>query len=472
MISPMPMKVIVSTLIHVIVIFWLTVIINKPIFAQDTILNWRAYYGGEGLEEAKSIRQLSGGGYIMAGSTDSRSGDITQSFGRKDAWALRLDPNGQLIWQLSLGGRNDDEASSITIGQDGRYGLAGYTTFSRKNKDNNHGGKDVLFALIDINGKPIRQTCFGGSEAEAANSIQSTADGGYILAGYTFSNDGQVSGNHGKQDAWVIKLNAAGELVWQHCYGGSANDEATDIKETYSGDFVITGHTYSRDGDITENKGKSDYWVFVIDTAGNILGQRTLGGSGNDKAAAITPTFDGGYAIGGSTTSSDGDVSGYHGMEDFWVVKLNPEGTIEWQHAFGGNKDDVATALVQTLDGGFGVGGYTYSFYEDINENSGKCDFWILKLDSSGKMEWESSLGDKNWEVANCLEATADYGLIIAGYSESREKDFSTFENTGDVNLDNGQNDCCGTGIIWAGALIYDLLKPRLVFRDIWVVKF
>lgn len=313
---------------------------------------------------------------------------------------------------------------------------------------------------------------YGGEGLDEAKSVRQLPYGGYILAGWTFSNDQQITGNHGKQDVWVIKLSATGDILWQHCYGGSRDDEATDIKETYSGDFVVCGNTWSNDGDITENKGNSDYWVFLIDSAGNMIGQRTLGGSGKDMASSVTTTFDGGYAIAGTTLSLNGDVTVHYGQDDYWIVKLNAEGTIEWQHTYGGSKDDIATSLIQTLDGGYGIAGYIYSDDKDITENNGNCDYWILKLDSLGKMEWQTSLGDETWDVANCIEATSDWGFIVAGYTESRDKDFSTINDVGDNGISGDAAEVGCTLMMWLGALVYDLLKPQTVYRDIWVTKF
>ncbi|MCD6097265.1 T9SS type A sorting domain-containing protein [bacterium] len=169
------------------------------------------------------------------------------------------------------------------------------------------------------------QKCLGGSGYDYAYSIQQTDDGGFIVAGYSNSNDGDVSGNHGERDYWVVKLNSAGDLVWQKSLGGSSWDEAWSIQQTSDGGFIVAGYSESNDGDVSGHHGGYDYWVVKLDSAGDIVWQKCLGGSYWDYAYSIQQTFDGGYIVAGESRSNNGDVSGNHGWGDYWVVKLSPE---------------------------------------------------------------------------------------------------------------------------------------------------
>jgi hypothetical protein len=210
------------------------------------------------------------------------------------------------------------------------------------------------------------QKCLGGSGFDQANSIQQTSDGGYIVAGIIDSNDGDMVGYKGRTDAWVVKLNASGEIVWQKCLGGSGYDNATSIQQTLDGGYIVTGATESNDGDVVGYKGRSDAWVVKLNTSGEIVWQKCLGGSGDDGAASIQQTSDG-YIIVGVTTSADGDVDGFHGGEfDIWVVKLNALGDIVWQKCLGGSGDEQALSIQQTLDGGYIVAGCTSSIDGDV----------------------------------------------------------------------------------------------------------
>jgi hypothetical protein len=182
-----------------------------------------------------------------------------------------------------------------------------------------------LFAATTIYAQPTIQwqKCLGGSYIDGATSIQTTGDGGYIIAGSTYSNDGDVSGNHGNRDAWVVKLTSIGSIQWQKYLGGTNPDEASSIQSTSDGGYILAGSTFSIDGDVLGNHGAADAWVVKLSSQGAIQWQKCLGGTDIDFGHCIQSTIDGGYIIAGETYSNDGDVSGNHGHDDVWVVKLN-----------------------------------------------------------------------------------------------------------------------------------------------------
>ena len=170
----------------------------------------------------------------------------------------------------------------------------------------------------------------GGSYGDGAESIQQTDDGGYIVAGYTCSNDGDVDGNHGYCDFWVVKLDENGTIQWQKCLGGRYLDLAYSIQQTSDGGYIVVGETRSNDGDVSGWHGgydengdpKPDMWIVKLDSNGNIQWQKCLGGSDYDVAESVQRTSDGGYIVAGWTSSNNGDVSGNHGVSDFWIIKL------------------------------------------------------------------------------------------------------------------------------------------------------
>ncbi len=168
------------------------------------------------------------------------------------------------------------------------------------------------------------QKSLGGTGAEYAWSIQQTTDGGYIVAGFSFSNDGDVTGNHGWADYWVVKLTSTGAITWQKCLGGTGGEQASSIQQTADGGYIVAGGSESVDEDVTGNHGSGDYWVVKLTSAGIIDWQKCLGGTASDAASSIQQTIDGGYIVAGQSYSNDGDVTGNHGNEDFWVVKLSP----------------------------------------------------------------------------------------------------------------------------------------------------
>lgn len=202
------------------------------------------------------------------------------------------------------------------------------------------------------------QAVTGGTDTDITNSIQPTADGGYIAAGFSSSNDGDVSGNHGGSDYWVVKLDALGNKVWQKLLGGSANDNANDIQQTTDGGYIVAGYTFSNNGDVSGNHNPdSDGWIVKLDTTGNLIWQKAIGGVGGDFITAIQQTSDGGYLAGGYSASNNGDASGSNGFFDFWVIKLDSSGNILWHKMIGSSQDERASTLQKTADGGCIIAG-------------------------------------------------------------------------------------------------------------------
>jgi len=269
------------------------------------------------------------------------------------------------------------------------------------------------------------QKCLGGTESDYANSIQPTPDGGYIVAGFTNSTNGDVTGKHGGYDAWVVKINSTGSLQWQKCLGGTSFDEAKSIQSTPDGGYIVAGYTQSTNGDVTGNHGGADAWVVKLSSTGSLQWQKCLGGTGADEAWSIQPTPDGGYIMAGYTDSTDGDVTGNHGLNDAWVVKLSSTGSLQWQKALGGMNGDFANSIKPTPDGGYIVAGYNYSNNGDVTGNHGDADVWVVKLSSTGSLQWQKCLGGTYTDIAQSIQPTPDGGYIVAGDTKSTDGDIT-----------------------------------------------
>lgn len=360
------------------------------VFSQPTI-QWQKCLGGTSNDQASSIQQTTDGGYIVAGSSNSIDGDVTGNISSTEYWnywIVKITNIGEIEWQKSL----------------------------------------------------------GGSGEETANSIQQTTDGGYIVAGSTSSNDGDVTGLHGDfPDYWVVKLTNIGEIEWQKTLGGTGFDSATSIQQTTEGDYIVVGESYSNDGDATSNNGTSDYWVVRLNSFGEIEWQKSLGGAGNDRPISIQQTNDGGFVVVGSSGSNDGDVLGNHGSDDYWVVKLTSIGGIEWQKSLGGTSYDSACAIQQTTDGGYIVAGQSQSIDGDVTGNHGYSDYWIVKLNNSGVIEWQKSIGGIYSEYPTSIQQTTDGGYIITGTSiPLGDLWLVKISNMGDIEWENGYGSAGG----------------------------
>ncbi|MFH1608705.1 MAG: T9SS type A sorting domain-containing protein [Patescibacteria group bacterium] len=390
-------------------------------FAQPSI-EWQKCIGGSTPDFAYSIQQTTDGGYVIAGSTYSAPG----SHGLQDYWVVKINPIGFIEWQKCLGGTGYDEATSIQQTTDGGYVVAGYSLSNNGDVTGNHGGSDYWITKLDSAGTLIWQKCFGGTGEDKAYSVQQTIDGGYIVAGYSFSNDGDVSGNHGVQDYWIIKINSVGTLIWQKCLGGTGEDKAYSIQQTTDEGYIVAGYTCSNDGDVSGNHNiLKDFWIIKINSVGTLIWQKCLGGTGSDYAYFVKETVDGGYIVAGTTNSNNFNVSGNHGSSDCWITKVDSVGSLIWQKCLGGTAQDEATSIQQTTDGGYIIAGWSNSNNGDVSDNHGSYDYWIIKLNSAGTLVWQKSLGGSLEDKATSIQQTTDGGYIVAGYTNSNNGDIS-----------------------------------------------
>lgn len=338
-------------------------------------IEWQKTLGGSGQDYANAIRQTTDGGYIVAGSSSSFDDDIAgDNNGGNDAWIVKLNATGNITWAKSYGTSDDEEANAICESSGGGYWVVGSKIVS--------GSTNYWILKLDNNGNIILNSSFGGSSADIATCIQETSDNGIIIGGYSESNDGDVTGNHGSSDFWIQKISSSLVPQWVNCYGGSSSEYLYDIKQTADNGYILVGQTYSNDGDVSGNQSNGDFWVLKLTNSGVIDWQKCLGGTDYDRGASIQPTTDGGYILTGITFSNDGDVSGNHGA-DYWVVKLNSMGDISWQKCLGGPTSESSSfAIAQTTDGGYIVAGVAEGNGGDITGNHGDYDFWVVKLAS------------------------------------------------------------------------------------------
>jgi len=403
----------------------ITLLLVPRAIAQAPTMQWEKSYGGTGYDEAYSIVQTNDGGFIIAGFSFSINGDVTGHHGSPDSsdyWIVKIDAAGAIQWETSLGGTNDDDAYSIVQTEDTGYIIAGDSYSNDDDVTGHHGTNsqsDCWIVKLNTSGVMQWEKSLGGSLDDGAYQIQQTKDSGYIVAGNTASNDGDVHGNHGASDFWIVKMDKSGNVVWDSCYGGKEQDGASSIEQTNDGGYIIAGLTESTDGEVTGNHGKQDYWVVKIDSAGVMQWEKCYGGSNEDVPNSIQQTFDGGFIVAGESNSTDDEVTGNHGGYDYWIVKLDDTGKIQWEKSYGGSGDDLPSSISQTTDEGYIVAGISRSNDGDVTGNHGGDDYWIIKIDSIGTLQWEQSYGGTNDEAANSIVQTNDNGFIIAGYSYS-----------------------------------------------------
>jgi hypothetical protein len=387
----------------------------------------RNAYGGTDMDEFYSVVATDDGGYIAVGTTNSKNGDVSGLHGNwEDAWVIKIDAKGDKVWQKTLGGSDRDGALNIIKTNDGNFlilagagsvdgdltglgdgawlikmGKNGNVIWQKRvsnagaaaiipaagggymllgNANSSSGFSDYQVTKITDDGNKIWQKTYGGTGADAAYSIVAASDNGYIIAGSAQSNDGDVTGNHGFDDFWIVKIDDNGNKVWQKSYGGTNVEFCNSITKTNDGGYVIAGITESNDGDVSGNHGSSDNWVIKIDAAGNKVWQKTLGGSNQERAYHILSTSDGGLLVSGLTWSSDGDVASFHGATDAWVVKLGSNGNKIWEKTLGGTDEEWINFALEVTPNNYVLVGATFSDDIDVVGLHGYGDAWLMKL--------------------------------------------------------------------------------------------
>lgn len=383
---------------------------------------WEKSFGGSKIDMANSLQLTVDGGYIIAGTSESDDGDVggnndAENYLGGDFWITKLSNSGDLMWETNLGGASDEAGNDIQQTADGGYIVVGTTYSNDQDISGDASAADFWIVKLDGSGNLIWETNYGGSSNEEATSVAQTLDGGYIVAGFSASSDGDVGGNNGGLDYWILKLDNDGLLVWESHLGGAAFDIAKSVGQTTDGGYIVAGYSESIDGDVGGNYGEKDYWVVKLDALGNLVWEKHLGGSLEDYAYDIHQTTDQGYIVAGYSESSDFDVSANHGNKDYWVVKLDTSGEITWEVNLGSSSVDEARSIQQTANHGYIIAGSAGTTDFDVSgpTNGGFLDYWIVKLNSSGALSWEMSIGGPENDYGNAVQQTTD-GYIVAGY--------------------------------------------------------
>lgn len=350
-----------------------------------------------------------------------------------------------ILWEKSYGGKHAEFLCDAIPTPDYGFILAG-SSISGKNgskDEKNKGDLDYWLWKMDEDGNMDWQKSFGGNKVDLLQSIALTDDGGYILGGTSSSNKGLDKNDNSKglEDFWVIKLNARGQELWQKTIGGFGMEKLLSIAQTKDGGYILGGTSSSDKVEADENgvvdlygksedsRGNLDYWVVKLKSDGAIEWQKTIGGLYVDELKSIKQTKDGGYFLGGySNSPMSGDkTENNFGLGDYWVVKLDDKGVIEWQRTLGGDKDDNLFASFQTNDGGFILGGNSNSGSVDSKSKSNKkgTDFWVLKLDTIGNIEWQQTYDYGKQDVLTSIVENKDGTFLIGGYAQSEVKSSS-----------------------------------------------
>lgn len=405
-------------------------------------------FGGSLDEKIGSVVKTSDGGMIVVGHTNSSDGDINKQYDQIDIWIIKIDSQGNKVWSKTIGGSKNDYGTSIITTNDGNFIISGYTESSDGIVPSNFGLHDFLVVKINSSGDVIWSKNYGFSGHDHAHKIIQTSDGGYFVVGFSEYSGIEGSGGtqnngegheighkgvlHGSGEFIGVKIDSQGEFMWYRYFGGTQNDRVNDVVEANDGGFLMVGFSESSDFDINDNKGSYDFWVVKLQSNGSLAWKHNYGGSGIDQAFGVVKTNNNSYLIVGRSNSDDKDISVSLGGFDAWVIHIDDHGHLIWNKSFGGSEFDSAEQVRMLSNGNFGIVGNTRSNLN--NSLKGENDFWFLEVDNkaNSKVYWQKTFGGSNIDIAKDFYQNNNNEIFIVG--ESQSSDF-------DVNINRGNND-------------------------------
>jgi hypothetical protein len=340
-------------------------------------------YGGYYVDEAYSVQQTADGGYVITGYTESFGA------GSADVGLLKTDASGDILWGRTYGGIGVDHGHEVQQTADGGYVIIGYT------ESFGAGDADVYLIKTDASGDILWERTYGGNERDDGNSVKQTPDGGYVITGFT------KSFGAGSADVFLLKTDASGDILWARTYGGYYVEDGNEVQQTADGGYIIAGYTELTFG------GNRDFLLIKTDSFGESQWSRISGGKEWEMYQSVQQTADGGYIVTGHTSSF-----GY-GSGDVCLVKTDALGYNLWRKTYGGSDYDDGRSIQQTADGGYIIAGWTMSF------GAGDRDVYLIKTDSSGYTLWMRAYGGISDDRGYSVQQTTDGGYVITGYTQS-----------------------------------------------------
>ena len=406
-------------------------------------LNYVKSFGGSNDDEANDIINTSDGGFMVIGSSISSDGLIQNKMGlESDIILMKFDSDKSIEWVKNYGGSRDDRGQSVVEVFGIGYALLGYSMSNDGDASSNEGFHDNWVILIDSKGDIIWEKSYGFSGHDHAYNIIKTKDGNLFFNGFLDVTASRGLGStkkvgksvkHGVGEFWCHKIDLGGNILWRKYFGGTNNDRSYDSVETSDGDFLIVGSSESKDIDISSPKGSYDIWVIKLSSNGDLLWERSYGGSKYETANSIIQSADKKIHILGSTLSNDKNISFQMGSSDFWLLTIDSDGNLLSEQTFGGSNFDKGKKIEIDSKDNLWLTGYSRSIDFDFSFNNGKNDAVLIQLSKNRILKEVFEIGAEGEDIANSLIHFNENEIIVAGYSDSKEDYFE--ENKGGKDI-------------------------------------
>jgi len=420
---PLNLFIIMKIKVLLLILF----ITNISLYSQPYQIEWQSCFGGTESDYISDVVEIENG-YLLVGNTSSLNGDISYYHGGyNDVWLVCIDYTGTLIWEKTFGGSESDGGHRIFKTKDNYFYLLCGSSSSDGDITNDPYPESTDFWIVKIDsiGNILWDRILGGSILDQLWTGTLTDDGGIVAYGWSGSTDGDVSINYGAYDMWMVKLNSAGEKEWDFTIGTDWFDYGQAIIHTNDGGFLCGGASaIGEGGNLTCDpfNYNAEAILVKLDKDRNIEWQQCYGGSDHDGITALIETTDG-YVFGAYVNSNDGDITGWHGGNDIWIVKTDLLGNIEWQNPLGGSYSEFTSKLMVDDNGNIIVFGITESNDGDVIGNHSVSeyanDIWMIKISSEGELLSQQCIGGGGDERMDFgVVKKSDYDFVIAGQTD------------------------------------------------------
>lgn len=434
------MRFLPSVIVCLAIFFVLFIPLNS--FTQNAPVKlWDKSFGGDKDDLLTSMIPTTDGNFLLFGNSLSGvSSDKSEPLRfnnpydiSTDYWLVKMTPGGSKIWDKTLGGDDGEAISSVFQTPDGGYLLIGYSLSNISGDKTLPSKGNFDFWIVKINATGVKQweKVIGGNAEDGVYTAIPTTDGGYLLGGYSKSgiSGDKTQANRGDKDYWLVKIDAAGNKIWDKTMGGVYIDFIRTIIETPDGGLLLCGNSESQKSNdkVSSNYGSYDYWVVKTDGSGNLQWEKSYGGADKEDLYTAFKLPGGGYMLAGTSASgvSGNKTAVNKGKSDFWLVTIDELGSILGDSSIGGNDDDILRVAQIDKDGGFIFAGSSWSGAtgdkSQTRVGTYGGDYWIVKTDASGKKIWDKRIGGDDDDIVTSVLRTTDDGYLLGGYSFSSQ---------------------------------------------------
>ena len=358
--------------------------------STGTILNSKCF-GADQTEGFYKVIPTANGGYACIGICEEDGFDVSGTHGASDIWLVQLDSNFQILWQHAYGGTMLESGYDLLQLDDGGFMLAGQSFLANGDITADYGLEDFWIVRTDSLGNIRWQYSFGGPGTDKPYFIKKWGNR-FVAGGYIPIQGAGISGYHASHEAWLLVVDENGNPLWNRCYGGSSGEYLLDGLVLQDGNLLLVGYSSSNDGDLNSNAGSTDGWLMIIDSTGAVVQSKSIGGPWGEYFSAISPLDNGNYALTGLIGSQLPGSNPVHGSFDTWLAVVNPNLDLVATMCIGGSEDDDGMAVAST-PGSVVVAGYTSSNDGDLPGNYGEEDGLIYKI-SNGLINSVASIGN------------------------------------------------------------------------------